>query len=310
MTNLPDNTHIEYVHLQVTDVSNALRFYQELLGFQLIGEANGSTMLSATGEPPGQIFLSALPGAIRKPSNTTGLYHVAIRLPSRAGLANLFSKLLREDTPFQGFSDHGVSEAIYLADPEGIGLELYVDRPRQDWPRSSGEPHMYSAPLDVDDLLSLASPRNNDTSTLPPETDIGHIHLHVAEIAASERFYHQLIGFEVTERSYPGALFLSAGGYHHHIGVNVWAGRGAPPAPSNAVGLVSFGLAIPDARAWWAAIQRLQETGHQVESWRSRDHKLGTLVRDPSQNAVVLSVRLDDLPEDIRELLSDEAAFA
>lgn len=310
MANLPDNTHIGYVHLQIADLSNALHFYQESLGFHLVGEGNGGTMLSASGERPGQILLSVLPGAIRKPANTTGLYHVAIRLPSRTGLANLFSKLLREDTPFQGFSDHGVSEAIYLADPEGNGLELYADRPRQDWPRSSGKPHMYSAPLDVDDLLSMASSTNNDASTLPPETDIGHIHLHVANITAAERFYHELIGFEVTERNYPGALFLSAGGYHHHVGVNIWAGRGAPPPPPNSVGLLSFGLAIPDVRAWWAALQRLQEAGHQVERWQTRDQRLGALVRDPSQNAVTLSVSSDNIPKDILELLPDEAAVA
>lgn len=310
MTSLPDNTHIGYAHLQVADLANALQFYQDLLGFRSIANGNGEIALSASGKLPGQIMLSALPGAIRKPSNTTGLYHVAIRLPSRAGLANLFSRLIQKNTPFQGFSDHGVSEAIYLADSEGNGLELYVDRPRREWPRSSGKVQMYTRPLDVDDLLSHAAPDGEKPSALPPKTDIGHVHLHVADIVAAEHFYHELIGLDVTERGYPGALFVSAGGYHHHIGLNVWAGRGAPPAPSNAVGLRAFGLTIPEGQAWWNAIQRLQEAGFPVERWQTKEQMVGAFIQDPSQNRIELRTNLDKLPEEVRSQLPEEGAPA
>ncbi len=233
---LPAEAHIGQVHLQVSDLARALAFYSSLLGFRQAGKAGGSVLLSATGRAPCHIVLTEIPDARRKPARTTGLYHVALRYPSRLALARAFRRLVDYDWPFQGFADHLVSEALYLADPDGNGLELYVDRPRDQWQRRNGQLEMATDPLDVNALLAEADADATPWTGVYPETDVGHVHLHVSDLTRAEAFYSDLLGLDVTQRGYPGALFLSAGGYHHHLGVNVWAGAGAPPPPLEAAG--------------------------------------------------------------------------
>ncbi len=282
---LPDNTHIGYVHLQVSDLSRSLRFYVDLLGFRELKREGRTAFLSASGQPPYHILLTEIPNAQPKPPRTTGLYHVAIRLPNRRELARLFRRLLDHDWRFHGFSDHKVSEAIYLPDPDDNGLELYRDRPREEWPWQDGQIAMRTDPLDVDDLLREVAGDETPWSGIHPATDIGHVHLHVADLARTEAFYHDLLGFDVMQRDYPGALFFAAGGYHHHLGTNIWAGVGAPPPPPEAVGLRYFTVVVPDEGVLDQVAERAQASGIAVEEGT------GTLLlRDPSQNGVLLMI--------------------
>lgn len=287
---LPEGTHIGRVRLQVRDLQRALAFYQELLGFRQVAGDGGMAMLSATGQPPLHIVLSEHPDARRKPARTTGLYHIAIRLPSRRALARVFQRLVAQEWPFQGFADHLVSEALYLSDPDGNGLELYVDRPQEQWTRRNGQIEMATDPLDVQGLLAEAESEAGPWTGIDPGTDIGHVHLHVSDLARAESFYHGLLGLDVTQRGYPGALFLSAGGYHHHLGVNTWAGAGAPPPPADAVGLLSFSLTLPDREARRTLEQRARKAGIELTQPGDNSRAGGVLIHDPDGNAVELVV--------------------
>lgn len=256
--NLPAATHIGHAHLQVSDLTQALKFYEEFLGFKAISRDNETAALSASGKFPAHILLTAHADARPKPPHTTGLFHIAIRFPNRRELARVFRRLIEQGWPFQGFADHIVSEALYLADPDGNGVELYTDRPRAQWRRRNGEVEMATDPLDVDDLLREIENDSTTWNGVRPQTDLGHVHLHVSDLQKAEAFYCGVLGFEVTQRSYPGALFISAGGYHHHIGLNIWAGKGAPPPPPEAVGLRAFSIMIPDTAALGILKTRLQ----------------------------------------------------
>jgi catechol 2,3-dioxygenase len=216
-------------------------------------------------------------------SGTTGLYHFAILVPSRAHLARALRRLVDARTRLQGAADHGVSEAIYLADPDGNGIEIYRDRPRPEWPMTDGQLHMGVDPLDLEALLDESDDRS---SALGPGTVVGHVHLHVADLAAARRFYVDVLGFAVMQRYGPSALFVSAGGYHHHIGLNTWAGVGAPPPPPGAVGLRHFVVSLPNASALEEVGARLREAAIPVET----DGET-ILTKDPSANAILLAAK-------------------
>lgn len=238
---LPDETRLSQARLRTRNIETLAGFYTQTLGLQMIERADHTAALSATGQKPPLIVLEEEPAAVARPPRTVGLYHLAIRFPSRRDLAEVVQRLLRQDYPIAGASDHEVSEAIYLADPDNNGLELYSDRPRSKWVWRSGQIAMSTRPLDLEDLLhTLKGP---PSPLAHPETDLGHIHLSVADLAAAERFYREFLGLAVTQRDYPGALFLSAGGYHHHLAVNTW--EGGRPLPSNSTGLVSYRLEVP-----------------------------------------------------------------
>lgn len=283
---LPDETHIGYAHLQVANLDRALTFYVDLLGFQLANRHNGRAFLSPDGQFPHRLLLTERPGARPKPPRTTGLYHVAIRLPDRVALARVFRRLMQHGYGLQGASDHLVSEALYLADPDGNGLELYRDRPRAEWAWDGAQVAMSSEPLDLRDLLIEAERDSSAWSGIHAGTDIGHVHLHVSDLKKAETFYADILGFTVMQRSYPGALFVAAGGYHHHIGLNVWMGRGAPPPPEDAVGLIAFAVKLPDKNAWLAAMQRVEEAGLALEE--RDDTVLRAFLRDFDSNGVAL----------------------
>jgi catechol 2,3-dioxygenase len=231
---LPADAHIGHVSLTVRDLERSKRFYTDILGF----ESSGHQLA-----PPGGRVLIELhenSAAIAKPRRSTGLYHFAILVPSRAALGRSLRRLVDRRYPLTGASDHLVSEALYLDDPDGLGIEIYRDRPRDSWGRSpSGELAMSTDPLD---LQAIADEPGAETPWLGLEsgTVMGHVHLHVPHLDSAESFYCGRIGFEPTVRGYPGALFDSAGGYHHHLGLNTWIGVGAPPPPENAVGLRGF----------------------------------------------------------------------
>ncbi len=286
---LPDAAHIGAAHLRVSDLERAIVFYRDLLGLLVIEEEGPTAALSSTGAAPAILQLTELPGARYKPPRTTGLYHVAIRVPDRPALGQVFHRLVHSEWPLEGAADHLVSEALYLADPDGNGLELYADRPRSAWAWEGDAVAMASNPLDSRGLLALA---HTPWTGLAAGTDIGHVHLHVSDLARAEEFYCGVLGFDVTQRSYPGALFVAAGGYHHHIGLNIWAGQGAPPAPPDAAGLISFTVAIPDHGAWQTAIDRARTAGAIAADSVATDEDaaVGILLRDPDGIGVVLAV--------------------
>jgi catechol 2,3-dioxygenase len=187
--------------------------------------------------------------------------------------------------PLTGASDHLVSEALYLRDPDGNGIELYRDRPRAEWPYSDGALEMDTLRLDLDDLASELAEGASLDPWAPAGTTMGHVHLQVSELAEIEAFYHGVLGFDVMVRRYSGALFVSAGGYHHHIGLNTWNSEGASPPPPGSVGLHSFDVVLPDAGARDAVLERVSSAGIAFEQGPE-----GTLVRDPSGNALILRV--------------------
>jgi len=225
--------------LRVKDLQAQLAFYRDLMGLEIIKTENNRTKLSTAGRKF-TLTLIHEPSAPLRPQPTLGLYHFALLLPDRKSLAALFRRLV--EARYQGFhgaSDHGVSEALYLADPEGNGIELYRDRPREQWPYANGALKMVSIQLDLEQLFNEAS----QSASIDPATTFGHLHLHVADLGEGEQFFTKL-GMEVTQGDYPGARFLAADGYHHHIGTNLWAkGR---TAPAESTGLIEYSITIQD----------------------------------------------------------------
>lgn len=237
---MPEDAQFSELRLRVRDLAAELGFWRDLLGIPVRGSEGRETTLA----PDGGMFRLILhhdPSAVLRPSRGIGLYHVALLLPDRTRLAALIRRLLDASCPgFEGASDHGVSEAFYLHSPEGNGLELYADRPRDMWPKGPGEEvAMYTEPLDVEGLLGTAS----SPAPADPMTRIGHIHLHVADLASAEAFYAGTLGLGVTQRGYRGALFFATGGYHHHIGANIWAGSARPQ--DGTTGLVDYAWTLP-----------------------------------------------------------------
>ena len=274
-------THIGAVSLTVADLARSLRFCGDVLGLRPVERSDGSVLLAAGATP--LLYLAELPGAQPKPSRATGLYHFAILLPGRPDLARWLRHVLESGWPLQGWSDHGVSEAIYLADPDGNGIEVYRDRPRGEWPLANGELQMVTEPLDAQGLLALADGAE-PWQAMPAGATMGHVHLHVASIPQAQAFYCDLLGFDLMQRYGPSALFVSAGGYHHHVGLNTWAGVGALPAPAGSAGLRYFTLVLPDETALAAVVASARQAGTAVDAQADGWH-----LRDPSGNGILLA---------------------
>jgi catechol 2,3-dioxygenase len=225
------------VRLRVADLDRVRSYYERTIGLHADGLSLGVDGTSL-------IELIDDPGAAPAPAGSTGLFHLAILVPDRPSLARAVQRVVKSGERFTGASDHFVSEALYLRDPEGNGIEIYRDRPRSEWEYGpGGELQMGTVALDLDSVLA-EMPEGGD-SGMPDGTRIGHVHLHVADLAGAESFYAGDLGLDVTVRSYPGALFLSRDGYHHHIGLNTWQGEGAPAPPPGARGLEDFELFLP-----------------------------------------------------------------
>jgi catechol 2,3-dioxygenase len=261
------------VTLTTANLERAVDFYTGNLGMKLRRRNAGTAHLGA-GEAD-LLILTEDPEAVRYP-RTTGLYHFAVLLPTRASLARALRRLAETRTPIQGAADHLVSQAIYLADPDGNGIELYRDRPRDQWTFDGEFIRMASDPLDLESLLAEAE--RSDPS-LPPATTMGHIHLQVGDLPASEKFYRDVLGMRLMAHFGRSASFLSAGGYHHHIGINNWAGTGLKAPPDNAIGLREFVLTVPDT----AELDRLT-TDLSLRKIVFEQTPAGLLLRDPSQN--------------------------
>lgn len=267
---LPAATRVGCVRLQVADLDRSLEYYQEVLGFRILDCSAGHAVLGA--DAP-LIELRERPGAASlSRGRRLGLFHYAILLPDRAALG-AFVRHLTEQGERAGASDHLVSEALYLQDPDGLGIEVHADRPRSDWARRDGQIVMATEPLDLPSLMGAAG--TTSWSGMPSGTTIGHIHLHVGDLDWAAAFYHEALGLEKVVWSYPGALFLSAGGYHHHLGLNTWAAHAAQPGEDDA-GLLDWELVLPSAADVTETAASLEAAGYAVE--RSAD---GFVVRDP-----------------------------
>lgn len=280
MGELPAGARPGAIRLRVRDVDRLTRFYEEAIGLRLLPDGDGSTRLGvADGHP--LVELEPAPDAPARPPRTTGLFHLALLVPSRADLARALRRVAAAGWRLTGASDHLVSEALYLSDPEGNGVELYRDRPRAEWPTTGGAIQMDTLPLDLGDLLAEDDGIGDDG--MPPGTTLGHVHLQVADLQAAERFWVDALGLDVTVRGYPGALFTSVGGYHHHVGLNTWASAGAPPPPEGALGLDRFELVLPDEKGVAAAAARLAAADAPIELLAD-----GLLAGDSSGNHVLL----------------------
>jgi len=269
-------TTVGSVSLTVSDLARSRGLYERVIG--LVPAGGGS--LGAPAQP--FLELHGDPSAPPLSRHATGLYHFAILVPTGADLARSLRRIAEARWPLDGASDHLVSEALYLSDPDGNGIEIYRDRPREQWPQREGQLQMATLPLDLDGLMVESGDRS---STVPAGTTVGHVHLQVSDLDESERFYSGVLGFDVTVRGYPGALFVSAGGYHHHVGLNTWHSAGASPPPPGSVGLRSFEVVLPDRAAFEGILERLRAAGIEGETVDG-----STLVRDPSGNGVLLTV--------------------
>ncbi len=280
---LPASTHIGLAALTVADLGRSVRFYSQLLGLHQLGI---SEQMGVLGTPDGKALLALIQqdGATPQPAYSTGLYHIAILFPSRLELARSLARLVKARYRLDGASDHLVSEALYLSDPDGNGLELYRDRPRDQWPRlAGGRVAMGSDQLDVQQLLDEGLQDPESEPGIPDGTVIGHMHLRVADMLKTAEFYGNVLGFDVIAEM-PGALFVSAGGYHHHLGLNTWQSRGAPPPPKESVGLRFFTVQLPDQVAVNKVRERVQAANIAIEQ-----HSEDFAVRDPAGNTLLFT---------------------
>jgi len=270
--------HIGAVHLTISDLDRSIRFYEAHLGFAVHRREPRVAWLGAGAQ---DLLVLAQSDKAPRVRGTTGLYHFAILVPTRADLARALRRLVATETVMQGAADHGVSEALYLADEDGNGIEIYRDRPRAEWPFVDGQLQMGADPIDFDDLLAAGEAAPHSGAGLREPTVIGHVHLHVSRLADAQRFYVDVLGFALMQRYGPSALFVSAGGYHHHIGLNTWAGVGAPPPPPGAIGLRHFDVTVPSAAAVADILVRVRAADIPIESADG-----GFLIRDPAGNAI------------------------
>jgi catechol 2,3-dioxygenase len=282
---LPAETQVGPVQLQVSDLGRSLAYYQQVLGLRLLGRRADGATLGAHGDPTPLVELTERPGARPVPRRgRLGLYHFAILLPNRQALGQ-FVRHLATLGEQAGASDHLVSEALYLRDPDGLGIEVYADRPRASWrtrdTARGRELQMATEPLDLDALMRMSG--DAPWAGMPAGTVMGHVHLHVGDLERAAAFYHAALGLDAVVWSYPGALFLSAGGYHHHLGINTWAGPDAPHSTADDARLVEWTMLLPDAEAARRAADRLGRAGFPAQraddaSW-TVDDPWGTRMR-------------------------------
>lgn len=273
---------IGQVNLKVKDLERSLTFYKEIIGFKLLKQTGKTAELTADGNTV-LLTIEQPDHAISKQEGTTGLFHFALLLPNRSDLGNVLKHFIQIKYPIQGASDHLVSEALYLADPDGNGIEIYADRHPSEWEWINNEVVMPSDPLDHENLLAQAA--DSSWKELPSSTIMGHIHLHVSDLQKNRQFYIDGLGFEVVSRYGNHALFISDGKYHHHIAMNVWNGVNAPQAPSNSAGLESFTVKLSNKKQRDQIIQQLKAIGAPISE--ENEH---LVTSDPSGNRIRLSI--------------------
>ncbi len=276
-------TTVGVIALTVADLARSRAFYTEAMGFALLSEDDEHVVLGARSTP--LLVLNADRGAAAWPrggASYTGLYHFALLLPTRADLGLWLRHWLSLGLPLPGQGDHLVSEALYLEDPDGHGIEVYRDRPRDEWSWVDGPVRMVADPVDIRGLLADAERVGRPWAGLPEGARLGHVHLQVGHIPTATTFYHDILGFDIVARM-PSALFISAGGYHHHIGMNVWHSQGAGPAPDGTVRLRYFTVDLPDEDARRAVLARLD--AHSISYTLSGPV---VSVEDPWRNVILL----------------------
>jgi catechol 2,3-dioxygenase len=281
---LPETTRPGGLRLQVSDLSRSLEYYEQVLGLRILERDRSEAALGPADATQPLLFLQARTGGrLPRRGERLGLYHFAllvpsrgVLVPSRGVLGTFVAHLAAVGVPLSS-ADHAVSEALYLWDPDGLGIEVYADRPRTEWRTNGDELFMTTERLDLRSLVDAAGGAEWDG--LPAGTVLGHLHLHVGDLAGADAFYHRALGFDKTVWNFPGALFLSAGGYHHHLGTNTWAGN-VPPRGDDEPGLVEWDLVVPtraDAEAAAASCAQAgftvdagQRDWHLVDPWGTR----------------------------------------
>lgn len=275
-------TYVGELSINVTNIERSLAFYRDFMGFKVLEESENKAVLTADGKKP-LLTLEQPEDVVPKQGRTTGLYHFAILLPSRKDLATFLNHLIQHagNQIRLGASDHYVSEALYFDDPDGNGIEIARDRNSSEWNWNEGIVDMATVQLDARGVLEEV---DGQWQGMPEDTLIGHIHLHVADLEATEKYYVDGLGFDIVTR-FPGALFASTNGYHHHIGLNVWNGIGAPKPAENSVGLNWYTLIFGNEEFRKSAIERLQGQGVKI----TKD-KEDYITEDPSGNVIRLRV--------------------
>jgi catechol 2,3-dioxygenase len=268
---LPDATHVGAVHLQIGNLQRSVDYYGDVLGLHVLEQAGESAALGAAGVDRPLVWLHAKNGLKpAPPRGAFGLYHFAILLPNRAALGQFAEHLSRARVRV-GMADHLVSESLYLTDPDGLGIEVYADRPRHTWRHHDRELSMATDPLDIETVI--VEGRGHVWTGMPNGTTIGHMHLHVGNLEEADEFYHRALGLDKTVWSYPGALFFAAGGYHHHLGTNIWSP--GPSATDDQARLLEWQLIVPGEEETGAAARSLQAAGYRAEdegtSWIAAD---------------------------------------
>jgi len=277
---LPSTLRLGPVHLTISTLDGAIAFYERALGLQLHNRVGSTAAMGAGGE--NLVVLHEAPGAAPG-GRHAGLFHFALLYPSREELARAVARLADSRSRVEGASDHGVSEAIYLRDPDDNGIELYSDRPREQWPSSKipGERiEIFTIALDMKSLMSTVEGEHVQ-ALAGPGLQMGHLHLHVGDVERGLEFYRDILGFEVMA-NIGSAAFVSAGGYHHHLGVNVWLGRDVKPWPPHTAGLRNWTVELADAGQVEQVRARVEQAGITIEP-----HGAGFLVRDPWGTAVI-----------------------
>jgi catechol 2,3-dioxygenase len=280
---LPEATRLGPVCLQVRDLRQSLLFYEGTLGLRVVARGGARAAVAAHGDDRPLVELQERPGVrLAAPGGRFGLYHFALRLPDRAALGR-FVRHLAGPRARVGAGDHLVSEALYLHDPDGLGVEVYADRPRSVWRRIGRELMIATDPLDLADVARSAGDRA--WAGMPAGTAVGHVHLHVGSLEHAAAFFSDALGFDRMTWRYPGALFFGAGGYHHHVGANTWAGSGARAPEPDEVRLLEWTIELPDAASLAGAAASLSGAGHRVESAGA-----AAATRDPWGTAIRLQV--------------------
>lgn len=276
---LPEGTRLGHVRLQIADLARSIAYYAETLGLRVLRREGSSALLGAQGDDRPLVELDERPG-VRPATHRghTGLFHFAILLPDRPSLGR-FVRHVGEIDERVGAADHLVSESLYLQDPDNLGIEVYADRPRSAWRRIGRELMMATDPLDVAGLVRDAGPK--PWTGMPAGTVMGHVHLHVRDLTVASAFYSEALGFDRTVWQYPGALFLAASGYHHHLGTNTWAGSGANPPAAEEAQLVEWTIELPGTASLAAAARSLAGAGHGPERNVEAGTRPAVVTRDP-----------------------------
>ncbi|AIQ73859.1 glyoxalase [Paenibacillus odorifer] len=261
-TILQPDTQIGLVQIRVSNLERSLTFYQNVVGLSVLRQTGREVEMTADGQNVLLILREIENARVIRPNSVAGLYHFAILVPDRPSLGLVVRNLISSGIEV-GQGDHLVSEALYIQDPDNNGIEIYRDRPKSEWKYDAeGHVMMSTDPVDVDGLL--AASEGLSWNGLPAGTVIGHVHFHVGNLNKAKAFYVDLLGFELTANYGSAAMFISAGGYHHHIGLNVWAGQGAPAAPADTVGIDYFTLILANEEERNAVVERVRQAGYAV----------------------------------------------